>query len=143
MSSFKGKVMLIANIATKCGFAKQSFKEFEILHNKYADKGLVILAFPSGQFGQEPKNDTELKDFVKEANIKWHIFAKCNVNGDNSIAMFKWLKHKTESEAFITKTVKWNFTKFLIDKDGQPVARHGPNTNPLAMEEEIRRELEK
>lgn len=143
LSKYKGKVILIVNIASKCGFAKQNFKELSELHEKYCLKGLTILGFPCDQFGQESRSEPEIKEFLADNNIEWDVFGKINVNGDNSIPLYKWLKHKTESTLFLPKILKWNFTKFLVDKNGQPVARYAPNTSPLSFVEDIERELEK
>lgn len=143
LSKYKGKVLIIVNIASKCGFAKQNFKELTELYLRYNDKGLEVLGFPCNQFGQESRSEEEIKEFLAASEVEWDVFAKVNVNGDNSIPLYKWLKHKTESTLFLPKTLKWNFTKFLVDKTGQPVARYAPNTSPMSFVADIERELDK
>jgi len=107
------------------------------LHERYRNDGLSILAFPCNQFGnQEPGTAEEIKEFVAKYNVKFDMFAKIDVNGDNAHPLWKWLKAKRAG--FIVDAIKWNFTKFLIDRDGQPVERFATTTNPLAMEDKIK-----
>jgi glutathione peroxidase len=136
MSDFKGKTILIVNTATKCGFAPQ-FRGLEELHQKYQDKGLVVLGFPSNQFqNQEP----ETNETVEEAcsvifGVTFQLTEKIDVNGDNTHPIFRYLKDKLPGT--IGKKVKWNFTKFLISPDGKPVKRFGPATKPRTIEKDI------
>lgn len=135
-SAFEGKVVLIINTATKCGFAPQ-FKELEMLHQKYKDKGLVIIGFPCNQFlNQEPINDQEMQN-VCELNfgVTFQLMEKCDVNGSNTHPVFKYLK--SELGGLFASRIKWNFTKFLIDRNGYPVKRFAPLVKPKNMELDI------
>ena len=142
LDKYKGKVALIVNVASKCGFTKGNYKELNELYTKYKDQGLAILGFPCNQFGhQEPGCDVDIKEFMKKNNVEWDMFAKVDVNGDNAIPLYSWLKHKAPGTLF--DAIKWNFTKFLISKEGLPVARYAPNKSPLEFENELKAELEK
>ncbi|PVX49213.1 glutathione peroxidase [Balneicella halophila] len=136
MDSFKNKVVLIVNTATKCGFAPQ-FKGLEELHQKYKDKGLVILGFPCNQFqNQEP----ETNDSIEEAceinfGVSFQLTEKVDVNGINTHPVFRYLKK--ELGGLFGKRIKWNFTKFLISKDGTPYKRYSSFTKPSVIEKDI------
>lgn len=137
MKDFEGKVILVVNTATQCGLAPQ-FKGLEKLHQKYKDKGLVVLGFPCNQFmGQEPVSNEEMLA-VCEINhgVTFPLTEKIIVNGSGTHEIFKYLKKKLGG--MLTNTIKWNFTKFLIDKDGNPVKRYGPTTTPKEIEEDIK-----
>ena len=138
LSEFSGEVLLIVNTASKCGFTPQ-YAGLEKLFQKYKEKGFQILAFPCNQFGgQEPGNDQEIEDFCSlNFNTSFPLFCKIEVNGDNAHPLFKYL---TSSMPGIlgTESVKWNFTKFLINKDGIPVERFAPNTSPEKIDMEIK-----
>ncbi|MDG2061178.1 MAG: glutathione peroxidase [SAR86 cluster bacterium] len=138
LSEFSGEVLLIVNTASKCGFTPQ-YAGLEKLFQKYKEKGFQILAFPCNQFGgQEPGNDQEIEDFCSlNFNTSFPLFSKIEVNGDNAHPLFKYL---TSSMPGIlgTESVKWNFTKFLINKDGIPVERFAPNTSPEKIDMEIK-----
>ncbi|GLB51611.1 glutathione peroxidase [Neptunitalea chrysea] len=137
MNSYKGKVVLVVNTATKCGLAPQ-FTGLEKLHEKYKDKGLVVLGFPSDQFaGQEPEsNDTV--EHVCEMNfgVTFQLFEKSHVNGSFTNEIFKFLKSKLGG--IFGSKIKWNFTKFLIDKNGEPIKRFAPITKPESIEKYIK-----
>lgn len=134
--------MLIVNVASKCGFTKNNYKELNELYSRYKDQGLAILGFPCNQFGhQEPGCDVDIKEFIKKNGVEWEMFAKVDVNGDDAIPLYSWLKSKAKGT--LIDAIKWNFTKFLISKEGLPVARYAPNDNPLKFEDEIKAELEK
>lgn len=138
----RGKVLLIVNVASNCGFTKRNYQELNELYSSYKDQGLGILGFPCNQFaGQEPGCETDIKEFIKKNNVEWDIFAKVDVNGDKAIPLYKWMK--TKEHGLITDAIKWNFTKFLINKSGVPVARYAPNKNPKDFEKEIQAELQK
>lgn len=141
LDKYKGKVVIIVNVASKCGLTKTNYKELNELYGKYKDKGLSILGFPSNSFAQEPGCSVDIKEFVKKNNVEWDMFAKVDVNGDKSIPLYKWLKTKCGGTIF--DAIKWNFTKFLVDRQGVPIARFSPQTNPLDLEEDIKKELEK
>uniref|UniRef100_A0A7M7MJC9 Glutathione peroxidase n=1 Tax=Varroa destructor TaxID=109461 RepID=A0A7M7MJC9_VARDE len=137
---YKGHVCIIVNVATKCGATDRNYRELVMLYEKYADSnGLRILAFPCNQFGnQEPGSNEDIKQFVQgKYGVKFDMFAKINVNGENAHPLWKYLQMK--ESGFIVDAIKWNFSKFLIDKNGQPVKRYATTTNPLAMEEDLQR----
>lgn len=136
MSTFKNKVILVVNTASKCGFTPQ-YKELELLHQKYKDQGLVIIGFPCNQFnGQEPGTSKEIEQgCLINYGVSFIMADKIDVNGPNSHPIFVHLKN--ELHGFITKSIKWNFTKFLIDKDGFAFKRFAPITKPMAMEKYI------
>ena len=142
MEKYKGKVLLIVNVASKCGFTKGNYKELNELYSKYRNEGLAILGFPCNQFGhQEPGCDVDIKEFMKKNDVEWDMFGKIEVNGDNAIPLYNWLKSKAGGT--LIDAIKWNFTKFLINKEGVPVARFAPNKSPMEFEKEIKAELEK
>ncbi len=133
MSSFGGKVVVVVNTASKCGLTPQ-YEGLETLYKKYKDKGLVILGFPCNQFGnQEPGGEKEIQEgCLINYGVTFPMFSKINVNGDQAHPLFKYLKK--ELPGTLTKNIKWNFTKFVIDKDGKPVKRFSPTTKPEKME---------
>lgn len=136
LGSFKGKVLLIVNTATKCGFAPQ-FTGLEELHKKYADQGLVVLGFPSGQFaGQELDKGEEILEVCKiNFGVTFQIFNKIDVNGKNADPLFAFLRKKTRG--LFGSSIKWNFTKFLIDQQGNVVKRFAPAVTPDKLEADI------
>jgi glutathione peroxidase-family protein len=113
------------------------------LHERYRDQGLAILGFPCNQFGnQEPGTNEEIKAFAQgKYNVKFDLFSKIEVNGDNAHPLWKWLK--SAKGGFLVDAIKWNWTKFLIDRDGKPVERFATTVNPLAMEDKIKEQLAK
>ncbi len=134
--NYKGKLILIVNTATKCGLSPQ-FKGLEELHQKYKDKGLVVLGFPCAQFlNQEPEsNDTVEKACEINYGVTFQLTEKIDVNGANTHPIFKFLKK--EKGGFLGSRIKWNFTKFLIDQDGNVIERYAPTTLPEKIEEDI------
>ena len=138
LSSLKGKKVLIVNTASKCGFTPQ-FEGLETLYKKYESKGLVILGFPCNQFmSQEPGNEAEIAKFCSlKYNVNFPMFSKIDVNGDNTHPLYKYLK--TVLEGTMGNDIKWNFTKFLLDRNGKPVKRFAPTVKP----EEITEDIEK
>ena len=123
LSSYEGKTLLIVNVASKCGFTPQ-YKDLQNLYEKYQDQGLEVLGFPCNQFGaQEPGTNEEVKSFCDlNYNVSFKMFDKIDVNGSDASPLFKFLKH--ESPGIMgTEAIKWNFTKFLVNKDGQVVKR--------------------
>lgn len=136
MKDFKGKNVLIVNTATKCGLAPQ-FKGLETLHQKYKDKGLVVLGFPSAQFmNQEPETNETVEEACKiNHGVTFQLTEMVDVNGKNEHPVYTYLKNK--KSGFLGKSIKWNFTKFLIDKNGKVVERYAPNTKPQAIEKDI------
>ena len=137
LEEYKGKVMIIVNTATRCGFAYQ-YKELEALYQEFKND-LSILSFPSNQFNnQEPLKDNEIKEFCSlNHNVTYDTFAKIDVNGKNTDPLFKYLK--SETKGLLGSNIKWNFTKFLIDKNGKVVKRYSPNVSPLDMKKDIKK----
>lgn len=141
LSDFKGGPILIVNTASKCGFTPQ-YKGLEALHRKYADKGLTILGFPCNQFGaQEPGDAEEIQNFCSlNYDVTFPLMAKVDVNGDGADPLFNHLK--SEKPGLLgTKGIKWNFTKFLIDKSGKVVGRYAPTDKPESLEQDIQKLL--
>jgi glutathione peroxidase len=137
LSGYAGKVLLIVNTASKCGFTPQ-YAGLEELHRKYADKGFEVLGFPCNQFGaQEPGDAAEIANFCSLTyDVTFPVFAKIDVNGDEADPLFAHLK--AEAPGLLgSKGIKWNFTKFLIDRDGDAVERYAPTTKPDAIEADI------
>ena len=136
LSDYKGRPLLIVNTASKCGFTKQ-FKDFQGLYEEYKDRGLVILGFPSDNFNNQEYPDIEETMNFCQINygVTFPMYAKIDVKGDNMDSLFKFLI--SEKKGLLTKEIKWNFTKFLIDKNGQVVERVAPQTSPLKMRERI------
>ncbi len=140
LSDYKGKVIIVVNTASKCGFTPQ-YKGLEALYQKYQDQDLVILGFPCDQFAhQEPLSDSEIAGFCQlNFGVTFPLMAKINVNGKNTHPVFKLLKK--QAPGFLGSSIKWNFTKFLISRDGQKVKRFSPDTEPEKMEDDIRAAL--
>jgi len=135
LEEFKGKVVLVVNTATECGFAYQ-FKGFQELYERYKDQEFVILGFPSNDFKQETKPREEiLKKCTLLYEITFPMFDKVSVKGDTIHPLFDWLTNV--KGGFPTKSIKWNFTKFLIDKDGNVFKRFSPRRKPEAIEKHI------
>lgn len=130
LEKYRGHVCIIVNVASQCGLTATNYKELVELHEKYAEsKGLRILGFPCNQFnGQEPGDSEAIVCFALDRNVKFDLFQKIDVNGDKAHPLWKYLKSKQGGT--LGSFIKWNFTKFIIDKNGQPVERHGPNTDP-------------
>ena len=137
LDAYKGKTMLVVNVASKCGFTPQ-YKGLEEMYEKFSDKGLVVLGFPCDQFGhQEPGDEAEIKNFCALTyDVKFPMFAKVDVNGESAHPLYKYLK--TEAKGVLgTESIKWNFTKFLIDKNGHVVKRYAPLDTPASIEKDI------
>lgn len=130
LEKYKGHVCIIVNVASQCGLTKNNYAELVELDEQYGEsKGLKILGFPCNQFGgQEPGSSSDICSFVAKKNVKFDMFEKIDVNGDNVHPLYVYLKHK--QGGVLGDFIKWNFTKFIIDKNGQPVERHGPTTSP-------------
>ena len=137
LSAYKGKTLLIVNVASKCGFTPQ-YKGLEALYEKYRDQGLVVLGFPCDQFGhQEPGDEEEIKNFCAlNYDVQFPLFAKIDVNGANTHPLYKYLK--SEAKGLLgSESIKWNFTKFLVDKNGKVVKRYAPTDTPESIEKEV------
>ncbi|TXG72865.1 hypothetical protein EZV62_001444 [Acer yangbiense] len=137
LSEYRGKVVLIVNVASKCGLTQSNYKELNVLYEKYKNEGLEILAFPCNQFaGQEPGSNEEIQDVVCTLfKAEFPIFDKVEVNGKNTVDLYKFLK--SEKGGYFGDAIKWNFTKFLVDKQGKVVERYAPTTSPLKIEKDI------
>ena len=137
MATFKNKVLLIVNVASKCGFTEQ-YAGLESLYKKYKDKGLVILGFPCNQFmNQEPLSEDEIKSFCSLTyGVTFPMFAKIDVNGDTTHPLYAYLK-EAQKGLLGSEAIKWNFTKFLVDKNGNVINRYAPATKPEALEVDI------
>ncbi|MFN8575986.1 MAG: glutathione peroxidase [Candidatus Sericytochromatia bacterium] len=138
LNDYEGKVLLIVNTASKCGLTPQ-FEGLEKLYKKYKEQGLVILGFPCDQFAnQEYSDDNEIQNFCQiNYGVTFPVFSKIDVNGNNTHPVFKYLKDELPGFLGI-KAIKWNFTKFLIDRKGNPVKRFAPNEEPEKIEEYIK-----
>ena len=136
MEQYRGKVVLVVNTASKCGFTPQ-FKELEQLYQEYKDKGLEILGFPCNQFGkQDPGTNKEVLEFCQlNYGVTFDMFEKIDVNGDNAHPIYKFLTN--ERKGIAGKKIKWNFTKFLIDSQGKVIKRYSPTVVPLDISEDI------
>jgi glutathione peroxidase len=132
-----GKVLLVVNTASRCGFTPQ-YDGLEALYRKFKDQGFEVVAFPCNQFGaQEPGNAEEIASFCKLTyDVTFPMMAKIDVNGDGAAPLYQWLK--SEAPGLMgSKSIKWNFTKFLIGRDGQVVRRYAPTDKPEAIEKDI------
>ncbi|AQK54126.1 putative phospholipid hydroperoxide glutathione peroxidase 6, mitochondrial [Zea mays] len=141
LSTYKGKVLLIVNVASQCGLTNSNYTELSQLYEKYKDQGFEILAFPCNQFGgQEPGTNEEIVQFAcTRFKAEYPIFDKVDVNGDNTAPIYKFLKSSKGS--LFGDNIKWNFSKFLVDKEGHVVERYAPTTSPLSIEKDIKKLL--
>lgn len=140
LAHYKGQVMLIVNTASKCGFTPQ-YADLEALYRQYKDRGLVILGFPCNQFGaQEPGSSAEIAQFCEQNyRVSFPIFAKIDVNGAAAHPLYKFLKKERPGMLGVLGlgAIKWNFTKFLVDRNGKVVGRYTPTTKPAQLAPEI------
>lgn len=141
LAPYKGKVMLIVNTATKCGFAPQ-FKGLQQLQDTYGEQGLAVLGFPSGQFmNQELEGDAEIAQACElNHGVSFPLFGKIDVNGSSAHPLYQHLTNEARG-VLGSKAIKWNFTKFLVDRDGKVVKRFGPNDKPEDLVEDIKKLL--
>lgn len=140
MRDYKGKVLLVVNTASKCGLTPQ-FEELEILYKEYKDKGFEILGFPCNQFAkQDPASNKEIGQFcLINYGVTFNMFEKIDVNGVTAHPIYKYLKN--EAKGILSKEIKWNFSKFLIDSEGRVIKRYSPTTKPLKLKEDIEKLL--
>lgn len=133
LEKYRGHVCIIVNVASKWGFTDKNYKQLQALHDEFAEsKGLRILAFPCNQFGgQEPGTNEEIKKFAEGYGVKFDMFAKLDVNKGNAHPLWEYLKNKQGGT--LGNFIKWNFSKFIVDKNGQPVKRYAPNVEPFSM----------
>ncbi|GAA0857477.1 glutathione peroxidase [Aliiglaciecola litoralis] len=141
LSDYENQVLLIVNTASKCGFTPQ-YDGLQSLREKFKDRGFEVLGFPCDQFGhQEPGSDTEIEQFCTlNFNISFPLFKKSEVNGDGTSALYEFLKQQAPG-LLGSKSIKWNFTKFLVNRKGEVVGRYAPNTKPEGMEKDIEKLL--
>ena len=137
LSQFKGRVLLIVNTASACGFTPQ-FAGLEALHKSYGDKGLVVLGFPCNQFGAQDKgSNDEIASFCqRNYGVSFPMMAKVEVNGAKAHPLYQWMCEQAPG-VLGTKAIKWNFTKFLVGKDGQVLKRYAPTDKPASLEKDI------
>ena len=137
LAEWRGKTLLIVNVASKCGFTPQ-YEGLETLWQQRRDGGLVVLGFPCDQFGhQEPGDEAEIKQFCSTSyEVSFPLFGKIEVNGDGAHPLYKWLKH--EGKGILgSEAVKWNFTKFLVGADGQVIRRYAPTDTPAKIDKDV------
>lgn len=141
LGEFSGQVAIIVNVASKCGLTPQ-YEGLEALYRQFKDKGLVILGFPCNQFaGQEPGSSEEIAEFCSLTyDVTFPIFERIDVNGDDADPLYKWLKKESPGILGI-EAIKWNFTKFLIDRNGNVAGRYAPTTEPADLAPEIEKLL--
>jgi len=142
LSDYKGKTLLIVNVASRCGLTPQ-YKGLQELYSKYSNKDFEILAFPCNQFGaQEPGSNEEIQEFCDiNFNVSFKIFDKINVNGSSASPLFKHLKNEAKG-VMGSEAIKWNFTKFLIDNNGSVIKRYSPQTTPDKIDKDLSKILD-
>ena len=136
LKQFEGQVLLIVNTASKCGFTPQ-YEGLEALHRELSPRGFAVLGFPCNQFGsQEPGNAKQIAEFCESKyDVSFPMFEKIDVNGANAHPLYEYLKHA--KSGLLGSSIKWNFTKFLVDRTGKVVARHAPTATPQGLKKEI------
>ncbi|MEO5558516.1 MAG: glutathione peroxidase [Dokdonella sp.] len=141
LDTYRGKTMLIVNVASKCGFTSQ-YAGLEALYEKFQGQGLVVLGFPCDQFGhQEPGDEAQIKNFCALTyDVKFPMFSKVEVNGANTHPLYQHLKHEAKG-LLGSEAIKWNFTKFLVDKDGAVVKRYAPTDTPESIGKDLAKKL--
>uniref|UniRef100_A0A2K5RZX4 Glutathione peroxidase n=1 Tax=Cebus imitator TaxID=2715852 RepID=A0A2K5RZX4_CEBIM len=137
LDKYRGFVCIVTNVASQ-GKTEVNYTQLVDLHARYAECGLRILAFPCNQFGkQEPGSNEEIKEFAAGYNVKFDMFSKICVNGDDAHPLWKWMKIQPKGKGILGNAIKWNFTKFLIDKNGCVVKRYGPMEEPQVIEKDL------
>ncbi|KAL1512604.1 hypothetical protein ABEB36_002167 [Hypothenemus hampei] len=142
LEKYRGHVCIIVNVASECGLTNNNYDQLNYLYQRYGkNQGLKILAFPSNEFGgQEPGSNDDILRFAKSKGVNFDLFSKIEVNGDNAHPLWKFLK--AQQGGFLVDSIKWNFTKFLVDKNGRVVERYSPTTTPNEMVEDIEKLLD-
>lgn len=141
LSIYKGKVLLVVNVASKCGFTDYNYTQLTKVYNKYKDKGFEVLAFPCNQFlRQEPGTSMDAEEFAcTRYKAEYPVFQKVRVNGARATPVYEFLK--ASKPGFFGSSIKWNFTKFLVDKEGKVISRYGTTSRPLSFEKDILKAL--
>ncbi|OZI74761.1 glutathione peroxidase [Bordetella genomosp. 12] len=141
LAQWRGQVVLVVNVASHCGFTPQ-YSGLEELQQRFADQGFTVLAFPCNQFGrQEPGDATEIRQFCDtQYGVTFPLFAKIDVNGADAHPLYRWLKEQKPG-VLGTEAIKWNFTKFLVGRDGQVIARYAPTDAPVSLADAIEQAL--
>ena len=142
LAEYRGTALLIVNVASQCGFTPQ-YAGLEQLHEKYKDQGFAVLGFPCNQFGaQEPGSEAEIKKFCETGfGVTFPLFAKIDVNGPQAHPLYNYLR-EARPGILGTESIKWNFTKFLVDREGNPVKRYAPNEKPEDIDKDVSKLLE-
>lgn len=142
MEQYRGKVVMVVNTASKCGFTPQ-LEGLEALYEKYADQGLAILGFPCNQFAhQEPGSEEQIaQGCVLNYGVTFQMFSKIDVNGAEAHPIYQWLKNQPKGRGTMGNAIKWNFTKFLLDREGHVVGRYGSIVTPERLEQELKKLL--
>jgi glutathione peroxidase len=140
LSAYADQVVLVVNTASQCGFTPQ-YAGLQQLHEQYGEQGFTVLGFPCDQFGnQEPGDDAEISDFCeRNFGVTFPLFSKIEVNGDGAHPLYKWLRE--QKGGVLGNTIKWNFTKYLIGRDGQVIDRYAPTTKPEKITDDIEKAL--
>jgi glutathione peroxidase len=140
LADFEGQALLVVNVASKCGFTPQ-YKGLEALYEQYQERGLAVLGFPCDQFGhQEPGDEAQIQEFCSLTyGVSFPMFAKIEVNGDGAHPLYKWLR--TQKSGVLGDRIKWNFTKFLVDRHGNVVKRYASTTKPEKIAADIEKAL--
>ncbi|GEP35529.1 glutathione peroxidase [Nocardioides szechwanensis] len=140
LAAYAGQVVLVVNTASQCGFTPQ-YQGLQALHDKYGEEGFAVLGFPCDQFGhQEPGEDAEIAGFCeRNFGVTFPLFSKVDVNGDDAHPVFAWLR--SEKGGLLGSKIKWNFTKYLVGKDGQVIGRYSPTTKPEKISSDIEKAL--
>ncbi|MPZ93530.1 MAG: redoxin domain-containing protein [Propionibacteriales bacterium] len=140
LDDYRGQVLLVVNTASQCGFTPQ-YTGLEALYQRYSGEGLVVLGFPCNQFGsQEPGDEEEIKNFCSTTyEVSFPMFAKIDVNGPAAHPLYQWLKD--QQGGLLGDRIKWNFTKFLVGRDGQVIDRFAPTTTPESLDGDVQKAL--
>lgn len=138
LSEYDGRVVLVVNTASQCGYTGQ-LAGLQQLHERYADRGFSVLGFPSNQFRQEPLADEEMGQLCERYSVTFPVFGKVDVNGSDAHPLFQWLKD--EQKGVLGGRIKWNFTKFLVDRQGRVVGRYAPTTEPATLADDVEKAL--
>ena len=138
LAAYDGQVVLVVNTASQCGYAGQ-MSGLQRLHDDYADRGFAVLGFPSDQFKQEPLSDDEMPAVCSRTGVTFPVFAKVRVNGKDATPLYRWLR--SQKKGLLGGRVNWNFTKFLVGRDGQVIARYAPNDTPESIAPDIEKQL--